>query len=158
MAASFKELTGLYQSIASSVTKTKNYFSSDEYRKLEQLTEIYYTKIGLFSRTIIDILQGVKKGDEINLPGIENKICFYNRILKQQPETLPSEVKKAIDDIIDNSFSLGLISHLFLYECLSRDDIDRVDIKEIMNELVPDIMSSSGKMRKYNRKLNTIPH
>jgi hypothetical protein len=157
MASSFSEFTKLYQSIVSSVTNPKDYFSSDEYLKFEQSAEVAYIRAEPLCKPAIKVLQGIKKGEEIGFPYIEREIGFYNRILKQPAEMLSAEIRKAADVIINDMFLLGLISHLFLFDCPSRSGFENVDIRAVMNGLIPKILSSSGKMRKYNKEFNTVP-
>jgi hypothetical protein len=158
MANSFAALTRLYQKIASSVTNPKDYFSSEEYRKYEKSTGTAFSRIEPLCNSLIVVLQGIKKGEEIGFPNIERKLCFYRRILNQpSTENMSADLRKAIDNIINDTFLLGLISHLFLFDCPSRNNFDNVDILAVMNKLVPKILSSSGKMRKYNKEFNTVP-
>jgi hypothetical protein len=158
MTSSFAGITQLYRDIAASVTNPKDYFSSDEYRKYEKVTEIAYGRLEPLCNSLIGVLQGKKKGDEIGFPGIENKISFSVHVLKQQStDMLPAGTGKTIDDIINDTFLLGLISHLFLCDCPSRNNFESVDIQAVMNNLIPKIMSSSSKMRKYNKEFNTVP-
>jgi hypothetical protein len=157
MTGNLAEITRLYQSIASSVTKTQNYFSTDEYRKLEQANETAFEKIEPLCNSLIGILQGKNNGEDIDLPEAGNKIGFYTRILRKQPEALSSSLKEEIDGIIEDSFLLGLICHLYLYDNPARNGFEKVDAADVIKKLAPNIMSSSGKMRKYDKKLNTIP-
>ncbi len=158
MTSSFTDITKLYQKIVASVTNPKDYFTSEEYRKYEKSTEITYTKLEPLCNSLIRVLQGVKNGDEIGFPGIENKISFPICVLKQQSvEMLPAETRNIADDIIHDTFLLGLISHLLLCDYPSRNNYESVDIKAVMDMLAPKIMSSSSKMRKYNKEFNTVP-
>ncbi|MDD4923398.1 MAG: hypothetical protein PHF74_01010 [Dehalococcoidales bacterium] len=158
MTDNFAELTDLYQSITSSVTRTEDYFTTDEYQNLKKSNAIAYGKIKWLCQKLLEILQGKNSGEAISLPGIEKKISFYNRILKKQSiELLPSNIKDEIDDVIKGSFLLGLASYLYLYDNPSRNEFENADAAAVMKKLASNILDSSGKMRKYNKKLNTIP-
>jgi hypothetical protein len=157
MTNTFTETTRLYQSIAASVTRTENYFTTEEYRKLEKASGIAYEKIEPLCTLIIGIMQGKNKGEEIGLTGVEEKICFYTGILQKQPGMLEDNLRATFDEIIQDSFLLGLVSHLYLYDNPSRNEFADVDAAAAMKKLAPALMSSSAKMRKYNKKLNTIP-
>ncbi len=103
-------------------------------------------------------MQCKSSGDDLSLPGLKSKICFYNRILKKQPrEKLPADTTTEIDDIIKNSFLLGLISHLYLLDNPTRNDFENTDAAAVMKTMSSSIMASSSKMRKYNKTFNTIP-
>ncbi len=154
----FAELTQLYRSNVSSVTRTEDYFNTDDYLRLEKESEIAYERIKPACNSLVEILQGKTGGEDIALPGIEKRVGFYNCVLKKQSkERLSPDLIDYIDDVIQSSFLLGLTSHLFLYDNPSRNEFENVEADAIMNKLAPRIMNSSGKMRKYNRKLNTIP-
>ncbi|MFA6347206.1 MAG: hypothetical protein WCX07_02860 [Dehalococcoidales bacterium] len=158
MIYSFSELTRLYQSNVSSVTRTEDYFNTDDYRRLEKENENAYERIKPTCNSLVEILQGKTGGEDIALPGIEKRVGFYNCALKKQSrEMLSSDLRDYIDDVIQSSFLLGLISHLYLYDNPSRSEFENVDAPAVMKQLAPRMMNSSGKMRKYNRKLNTIP-
>jgi hypothetical protein len=157
MTDTFAETTRLYQSIAATVTRTENYFATEEYRKLEKASGIAFSKIEPLCNLLIGIMQGKNKGEEIGLTGVEQKICFYTTILQKQQGMLTNNVRVTIDDIIKNSFLLGLVAHLYLYDNPSRNVFADVDAAAAMKKLAPALMSSSAKMRKYNKKLNTIP-
>ncbi len=158
MTDNFTELTRLYQTIVSSVTKTEDYFSTDDYLMLEKSNGTAYQRIQPLCKSFIEVLQGKNGGEDIALPGLKSKSCFYNRILnKQSRELLPSNLSDEIDDILKSSFLLGLTSHLYLYDNPSRNGFENADAYAVMKKLAPDMMGSSGKMRKYNKKLNTIP-
>jgi hypothetical protein len=158
MTDEFIRLTRLYQSIAASVTRTEDYFSSEEFHMVEKSNGIACERIEPSCQALIKVLQGKSSGEDIGLPGIERKIAFYPRILKKQSkDLLASNLRDEIDDIIADSFLLGLTSHLYLYDNPSRNEFVDADAAAAMKKLVPALMSSSAKMRKYNRKLNTIP-
>ena len=158
MTDSFNEITGLYQSIASKVTNTEGYFATEEFRKTEETNGIAYKKIESLCKSLIEIMQGKNSGENIALPDLQSKVGFYNRILKKQPkEKLPSDAIDKIDEIIKDSFLLGLIVHLYLLDNPSRNGFENADAATVMKTLAPYIMASSGKMRKYNKKFNTIP-
>jgi hypothetical protein len=158
MIYSFSELTELYQSNVSSVTRTEDYFNTDDYRRLEKENENAYERIKPTCNSLIEILQGKTGGEDIALPGIEKRVGFYNCVLKKQSrEMLSSDLRDYIDDVIQSSFLLGITSHLYLYDNPSRSEFENVDAPAVMKQLAPRMMNSSGKMRKYNRKLNTIP-
>ncbi len=107
---------------------------------------------------MIEVLQEKSGSDDIALSGLQSKIGFYNRILKKQTkEKLPPETIKEIDVIIKNSFLLGLISHLYLLDNPTRNGFENADASAVMKTLAPYLMASSSKMRKYNKKFNTIP-
>jgi hypothetical protein len=158
MTDEFIRLTRLYQSIAASVTRTEDYFSSGEFHELEKSNGIACERIEPFCRALIKVLQGNNSGEDIDLPGIGRKIAFYPRILKKQSkDLLASNLRDEIDVIIADSFLLGLTSHLYLYDNPSRNEFENADAAAAIKKLAPALMSSSGKMRKYNKKLNTIP-
>jgi hypothetical protein len=157
MTTNFTEITRLYQSIAAAVTRTENYFSTEEYGKLVKTSRIAYEIIEPLCQALIIVLQGNNSGEDIGLPGISRKIGFYTRILKKQAEMLPDNLRENIDSIIKDSFLLGLVSHLYLYDNPCRNEFADVDAAAAMKKLAPAVMSSSAKMRKYNKKLNTIP-
>ena len=154
----FNEITGLYQSIASSVTKTEGYFATEEFQKLKESNGIAYEKIKPLCKSLIEVMQGKNSGEDIALHDLQGKIGFYNRILKKQPkDKLPSDTIDEIDEIIKDSFLLGLSVHLYLCDNPSRNGFENVDSASIIKIIAPYIMASSGKMRKYNKKFNTIP-
>jgi hypothetical protein len=158
MADSFNEITRLYQSIASKDTKTEGYFATVDFQKSKEANNIAYKKIEPLCKSLIEVLQCKNSGDDLELSGLQSKICFYRRILKKQPkEKLPSDTATEIDEIIKNSFLLGLTSHLYLLDNPSRNGFENADAAAIMKILAPYLMASSGKMRKYNKKFNTIP-
>jgi hypothetical protein len=158
MADSFKEITRLYQSIAKSVTNTEGYFATPDYQKTEEINSIAYKKIEPLCKSLIEVLQCKSSGDDFALPGLQSKVGFYNRILKKQSkEKLPSDIINEIDNIIKISFLLGLTSHLYLLDNPTRNGFENADAAAVMKTLAPYLMASSGKMRKYNKKFNTIP-
>ena len=125
---------------------------------MEKENENAYERIKPTCNSLVEILQGKTGGEDIALPGIEKRVGFYNCVLKKQSrEMLSSDLRDYIDDVIQSSFLLGLISHLYLYDNPSRSEFENVDAPAVMKQLAPRMMNSSGKMRKYNRKLNTIP-
>jgi hypothetical protein len=158
MTDSFNEITRLYQSIATSVTNTEGYFATPDFQKTEEANNIAYKKIEPLCKSVIEVLQDKNSGENISLPGLQSKVGFYNRILKKIPkEKLPSDTINEIDNIIKNSFLLGLISHLYLLDNPTRNGFENADAASIVKILAPYIMASSAKMRKYNKKFNTIP-
>lgn len=158
MADSFNEITRLYQSIASKVTQTEGYFATADFHKTEEINSIAYKKIEPLCKSLIEVLQCKSSGDDFALPGLQSKVGFYNRILKKQSkEKLPSDIINEIDNIIKISFLLGLTSHLYLLDNPTRNGFENADAAAVMKTLAPYLMASSGKMRKYNKKFNTIP-
>ena len=158
MIYNFAELIQLYQSNVSSVTITEDYFNTGDYRRLEKENENAYERIKPTCNSLVGILQGKTGGEDIALPGIEKRVGFYNCVLKKQSrEMLSSDLRDYIDDVIQSSFLLGLTSHLFLYDNPSRNEFENVEADATVKKITPRMMNSSGKMRKYNKKLNTIP-
>ncbi|MFA5629057.1 MAG: hypothetical protein WC958_02185 [Dehalococcoidales bacterium] len=158
MTYNFTELTELYKSIVSVVTRTDDYFDTDEFKNLEKANATACENIQQACKSLIKLLQGETSLEGNALPDIRGRIGFYNRLLKKQSKILlPLNISKEADSIIQSTFLLGLTSHLYLYDNPSRNGFKEVDAAAVVTDLAPRLMSSSNKMRKYNRKLNTIP-
>ena len=112
----FEQLEFLYKETVKSVTDPQDYFSSDEYHTLKHLASTVFDKVKPKCEIFLGIVRGTNKGFDIGRPGIERALCFPGRFLKKSSTaTLPHDLRSTVEDIIENTFFLGLMSHLFLH-------------------------------------------
>ncbi len=158
MATSFEEFAELYKSTVSSVTDPQDYFSSDEYHELKRSAKLVFKKVKPKCDTFIGIVKGLKKGTEIGSPGIERALCFPKRFLNEpSTATLPHTLRETVNDIIEDTFFLGLMCHLFLNKFPTRDNVDRVDMQTLVNAWAPESLVADTMMKAYNKDLNMLP-
>jgi len=154
----FEQLIILYEGTIRSVTDPQEYFSSDEYHRLKQLVHIVFDKVKLKCEIFLGIVRGSNKGSEIGHPGIERALCFPSRFLKESSTaTLPTALRVAIDDIIEDTFFLGLVCHLFLWKFPTRGNVERVNMDTLVHTWGLNALVADNMMKTYSKDLNELP-
>jgi len=154
----FESIDILYKDIIRTVTEPQNYFSSEEYHVLKQLAYMVFDKVKSKCDLFLGIVRGTNKGNEIGHPGIERAMCFPSRFLKK-PSTidLPDTLRMLIDDVIDSTFYLGLISHLYLHTFPTRSNVERIDIDNLIYKWGLQALIADRLMKTYSKKANDLP-
>ncbi|MBM3118801.1 MAG: hypothetical protein FJ006_04490 [Chloroflexi bacterium] len=62
-----------------------------------------------------------------------------------------------MNDILADTFFLGLVCHLFLNKFPTRDNVDRVDTQALVNAWIPESLVADAIMKAYNKDLNMLP-
>ncbi|MFC2010614.1 hypothetical protein ACFLVU_02580 [Chloroflexota bacterium] len=154
----FKQVTTLYESTIRLVTDPQDYFSSDEYYSLKHLAYLVFEKVRMKCAIFLGIARGSNKGQDIGLPGIERALCFPARFLKEQSTTTPPDTTRvAIDDIIENTFFLGLMCHLFLNKFPTRGNVEQVNMDTLVRTWGPKALVADMTLKTYGRELNDLP-
>jgi len=154
----FEQLAKLYEDTVRSVTDPQDYFSSGEYASLKRLAHTVFDKVKSKSGVLMAIAQGSKKGEDIGCPGIESALCFPSRFLKEpSTQALPDELRIATDELIENTFFLGLMCHLLLNKFPSRDNVKQVDMDTLARLWGQRALVADITMKAYSRDLNNLP-
>jgi hypothetical protein len=102
---------------------------TEEQNNLKNLAEIVFNTVKPVFVKYIGICLGFNKGYELGHPGIEDGLCFTKRILnKQSTESMNNSDKNIIEKLIEDTFFLGFVSHLLLYNFPTRNFIDNVNL------------------------------
>ncbi|MBI4505628.1 MAG: hypothetical protein HY691_08845 [Chloroflexi bacterium] len=145
----FHQLAALYEAMIADVCRAQgvqdqdlsNYLASDEYHNLKQAAHLVYEHVRPLAGTFLAIVRGDDSGSALGHPGIETALCFPARFLKS-PSTakLTAESRAVADDLIGNTFFLGLISHLINFEVPSRTKNERVNVRSIAGKWLPEAL------------------
>ena len=154
----FGQISALYENTIRAVTDPQDYFSSDEYCSLKRLANVVFKRVKSKCATFLGIARGTNKGQDIGVPGVERALCFPVRFLKK-PSTaaLPDSARVATDDIIENTFLMGLMCHLFLNAFPTRDNTKQVNMDTLVRTWGPKTLVADEMMKTYNKDLNELP-
>ena len=154
----FKQITTLYENTVRLVTDPQDYFSSDEYYNLKQLANLVFERVKMKCAIFLGVVRGLNKGQDMGLPGIESALCFPARFLKEpSTATLPHALTVAINDIIENTFFLGLMSHLFLNTFPTRGNVKQVNMDTLVHTWGLKALVADMTLKTYSRDLNDLP-
>ena len=141
-----------------SVMDPQDYFSSDEYYSFKQLASKVYDTVEPKCKIFLGVVRGTNEGSEIGCPEIDHAMCFPARFLKTpSTATLPEELRLPLDSIIENSFFLGLMCHLFLHSFLTRGYVERVNIDALVHVWGLNTLMADEMMKTYNKEANELP-
>jgi len=154
----FKQITALYENTIKSVSHPQDYFSSDEYYSSKKLGSMVFDRVKSKCQIFLGIVQGSNKGYEIGFPDIERALCFPARFLKEvSTANLPDALREDIDEIIEDTFFLGLICHLFLNTFPTRGDVERVNMDTLVHAWGLKALVADMMMKTYSKELNELP-
>ena len=156
----FDQAVALYVDAVKAVTipEAHEYFSSGEYHDKKKLAKIVFGNVRSKCEMFIAMVEGLIEGSEIGFPEIERGMCFPRRFLKQtSTAALPDALRVTIDTIIEQTFFLGLMCHLFLAEYPTRADVEQVNMETLFHKWVPQALVADRHLKGYGRHLNELP-
>lgn len=154
----FEQLAIRHEDIIKAIANRQDYFSSDEYSKEKRLAKVVFDKVKPKCEIFIAMVEGPIGGSEIGKPEIERVMCFPMRFLNQpSTATMPDALRVTIEDVIEETFFLGLRCYLFLWTFPTRAEVQRVNMDALFHMWLPDALVADMKMKTYNKELHGLP-
>ena len=160
--ATLESMTGLWQtryrearngrSDFVDVTKTADYF-----RKLE-VSRSSFTALKDIGESYLRLVKGISPGLTHTEDLVSGKICLFRHVLNvESVDKLPSEKGKLANEVIDETFFLGLAGHLILSEHPHRHKIYGMAKEGLYLDFLEACRFADKDMREYNKDLNGLP-
>jgi len=158
---SFEKLSTLHEENVKALEDYPEYFSSDEYSEEKRLAELVFNKVKSKCEIFLAMVKGPIGSSGIGDTEIERAMrvmCFPVRYLNQ-PSTaaMPDGPGVVIEDIIEETFFLGLMCHLGLTKFPTRSDVQIVDMDALFDKWILSTLISDTKMRTYDKEYGRVP-
>ncbi len=136
----------------------QDYFASDEYSDFRSLGQLVFQTVHDQCDFFLGVVRGTRPGVDIGHPDIERGLCFPKRFLKvSSTEALPTESRLAVEQVLDDTFYLGLTCYLLLNSFPTRSQVTTVDVERLLLGWAHFALVANHKMRAYNKDLNELP-
>ena len=154
----FEQLSILYEENVKAVANNEEYFSSDAYSEEKRLAKLVFDKVESMCEVFLAMVKGSIGSSGIGKPQLERCMCFPMRFLKQpSTATMTDALRVTIEDPIEQTFLLGLRCHLGCTRFPARSDVGRVNLDTLFNMWMPDVSTSTVKMRTYSKECDWAP-
>lgn len=135
-----------------------NYFSSSEYQDTISLAKSIYERVEPLCDTFLNVVKGLDDGSTINIKDYNKAMNFPGRFLKiQSISGLPKTKRVVLEEILEESFLLGLLFHLFYWKFPTRNELDRVNVDVLSKSWSLAALVADAKMKEYSKDLNKLP-
>lgn len=154
----FEQLSILYEENVKAVANNEEYFSSDAYSEEKRLAELVFGKVKSKCEIFLAMVKGPIGDSGIGNLGIERFMCFPMRFLSQpSTATMTGALRVTIEDVIEETFFLGLRCHLGLWRFPTRSDMQRVNMDTLFDIWIQDALVSTAMMRTYSKECRGVP-
>lgn len=154
----FEQLSILYEENVKAVANHEEYFSSDAYSEEKRLAELVFDRVKPKCEIFLTMVKGPIGGSGIGKPELERFMCFPTRYLNQpSTATMTNVLRVTIEDLIEETFLLGLRCHLGCTRLPTRSDVQRVNMDTLFNMWIPQVLVSTVGMRTYSKECDWAP-
>jgi hypothetical protein len=156
---SFNEISKLFEDTMKSISdpSTWNRLLSEEQKNLINLANLVFEKVKTKCEVFLDICKGLKKGYDLGSPGIEDAFCFPSRFLKVPSiSNLIAENRVILEEILENTFFLGIVSYLRMLNFPTRSDLESINLNDLFNKWGVDAVIANNLMKSFDDKSNGL--
>lgn len=155
----FEQIVALYIETARSIRDPGEYLESAEYQEAHQLAKIVFDEVKPLCYVFFGLVKGLTNSSELlRWPNYSKVMCFPERFLKRPSIThLPQSLRATLDAILEGSFFLGLLFHLFSWRQPTRAEKEKVNMQELHNRWIPETLVADTRMKQYNQEFHGIP-
>ncbi len=132
-------------------------FDNQDYASEKVLAKVVFDNLQPISDLFLSVALGVDRDSNIE-PDFRTVMNFPKRFLKiPSIEFVPEPSRKIIENILRNTFLLGLTSHLIFQKFPSRPQVYLIDQSILLRSWWLESLVSDTLMKDYNKKLANIP-
>lgn len=130
----------------------ENILDSDNFINSKQLAENLLNKLIPYCDDFIGIIKGYV--DKCEILGFIRTMSFPKRFSKLG---LSEKQKKELEDILEQTFFLGLTFHFFSWNMPTRKEADKVNFDSLISNWLIKIMLADKHCKSYNKDMNNMP-
>jgi hypothetical protein len=134
------------------VRKTEDFVNKHE------ISESSFMALRNTGESYLSLVKGISPGNTCAENAVRKDLCFFPRLLKVETvNDLPPARGKITNAIIDETFFLGLASHLIISDHPHRHKINRLKKECLYLDFLEACRSADKDLRIYDKDMNGIP-
>jgi predicted Zn finger-like uncharacterized protein len=158
----FESMTELWETRYREARNDKSEFA--DLRKQEAFINKYEVSDGAFSsltemgEAYLRLIKGITSGNTYKEEIVSKNLCFFPMLLRVETVNhLPPAWAKITNTVIDETFFLGLASHLIISDHPHRHKICRMEKEGLYLDFLEACGSADRDMKEYNKDMSGVP-
>lgn len=125
--------------------------TEDEYQKRVNLAHLVFDKVWPSGLKLLDVVYGIRSGEAYG-HGARSPLNFPARFMKVASiRELTPDKGPAIQTVLGQTFSLGLMCHLVIWQFPTRGQIEQVDIQALEKEWLLESLVADQQMKPLDK-------
>jgi len=132
---------------------------TEEYKEKLQTSDQVITTLEVVVHSCLNLTKGLVPYVFLANPEAARLVCPFPQLLNiSSIEQVQLIARKELNDAIDQTFLLGLTSHLILFNHHARPKIGRIDTSLLFTKWAESAAVADMQLKAYNRDSNGIPN
>ena len=131
---------------------------TDDFKEKKSESEKVYEYLNPLGESFLSLIKGLSVNTTGTERAVQSVLCFFPKFFRVETIIeLPVLTANQLSDTIDNTHSLGLTSHLILFNHPHRRAIESLDTNQLYSTFLEVSGKADAEMRPYNKNVNGIP-
>lgn len=131
---------------------------TEDFIQKKDASNAVFKKLKPLGESFLSLVKGLSPGSTDSERAVREALCFFPKFMQiQSIADLPDKKAKRVSHVIDETYFLGLASHLILYNNHYRHFIPGLNTNNLYQKFLEVSGVADAKMSPYNKDLHGMP-